>query len=79
MVRRAPQPFSFLMLNNGSGITWKGNQEGYQVDDIEAVLKLINEVDFKKTEVQEGLKISKEIEDSDRQSNFRSPVRLRNQ
>lgn len=63
-------PFSFLMLVDGSGVAWKGNQEGYQIDDIQAVLKLINEVEFKKTEVQAGLKISKEIEDSDRQSNL---------
>ena len=26
------QPFSFLMLNNGSGVVWKENQEGYQKD-----------------------------------------------
>ena len=63
-------PFSFLMLVDGSGVAWKGNQEGYQINDIQDVLKLINEVEFKKTEVQEGLKISKEIEDSDRQSNL---------
>ena len=24
------QPYSFLMLNNGSGVAWKGSQEGYQ-------------------------------------------------
>ena len=24
------QPYSFLMLNNGSGVAWKENQEGYQ-------------------------------------------------
>lgn len=63
-------PFSFLMLVDGSGVAWKGNQEGYQIDDIQNVLKLINEVEFKKTEVQEGLKISKEIKDSERQSNL---------
>ena len=63
-------PFSFLMLVNGSGIAWKGNQEGYQIDDIQAALKPIKAVEFEKTEIQEGLEISKEIEDSDRQSSL---------
>lgn len=26
-------PFSFLILNSGKGIAWKGEQEGYQIDD----------------------------------------------
>ena len=30
------QPFSFLMLNNGNGIAWKGEQIGYQIDDEES-------------------------------------------
>ena len=63
-------PFSFLMLVNGSGVAWKGNQEGYQIDDIQAVLKPIKAVKFKKTEVQEDREISKEIEDPDRQSSL---------
>ena len=24
-------PFSFLILNNGSGVAWKGEQEGIQI------------------------------------------------
>ncbi len=27
------QPFSFLMLNNGSGVVWKGEREGRQIDE----------------------------------------------
>ena len=27
------QPFSFLMLNNGNGIAWKGEQAGHQIDE----------------------------------------------
>lgn len=26
-------PFSFLMLNNGSGVVWKGDQEGLKIDE----------------------------------------------
>lgn len=28
-------PFSFLVLNNGKGVVWKGNQEGRQIDEAE--------------------------------------------
>ena len=63
-------PFSFLMLVNGSGMAWKGNQEGYQIEDIQAVLKPIKAVEHEKTEAQEGYEISKEIKDSDRQSSL---------
>ncbi len=32
------QPFSFLILNNGSGVAWKGEQEGLQiVEDTEVI------------------------------------------
>ena len=27
------QPFSFLMLNDGSGVAWKGDQAGHQIDE----------------------------------------------
>ena len=26
-------PFSFLFLNNGSGVAWKGDQAGHQIDE----------------------------------------------
>ncbi len=29
------RPFSFLVLNNGSGLAWKGEQEGRQIDESE--------------------------------------------
>ena len=57
------------MLVNGNGVAWKGDQEGYQIDDIQAALKFIKTVKFKKIEVQEDREISKEIEDSDREFN----------
>ena len=27
------RPFSFLILNDGKGLAWKGDQEGYQIDE----------------------------------------------
>ncbi len=62
--------FSFLMLSKGSGVAWKGNQDGYQVDHIQDVLRPIKAVEYEKTEVQVGREIPKEIEDSDRQSSL---------
>lgn len=69
-------PFSFLMLVNGSGMAWKGDQEGYQLEDIQAILKPIKTVKNEKTEAQEGSEISKEIKDSDRQSSLDLQVAL---
>ena len=63
-------PLSFLMLVGGSGVAWRGEQKGYQIDDIQAVLGPIKAVRYEKIEVQEGHEISKEIEDSDRQSSL---------
>ena len=68
--RKHASPFSFLMLVAGSGVAWKGNQEGYQIDDIQYALRLIKAVESEKTDVQVGHKISEEIEDSDRQSSL---------
>ena len=53
------QPYSFLMLNNGNGVVWKENREGYQKDafkfrktkDIETLSgkkKESNKIDVKK-------------------------------
>ena len=68
--QKSDSPFSFLMLVDGSGVAWKGNQEGYKIDDIQAVLRHIKAVKSEKTEIQVGREISKEIEDSDRQSSL---------
>ncbi len=29
-------PFSFLMLNSGKGVAWRGEQEGYEIDESQA-------------------------------------------
>ena len=31
--QRRGQPFSFLLLDNGTGVVWKGDQEGRQIDE----------------------------------------------
>ena len=35
-------PFSFLILNNGSGVAWKGEQAGHQIDEETEDLDLFN-------------------------------------
>jgi predicted ATPase len=47
------RPFSFLVLNNGSGIVWKGDQEGKQINDDQE-----QELDF----LLESLKESDQVE-----------------
>ena len=53
------RPFSFLMLNAGRGLAWKGEQEGYEIDeskvhtDIEALIKLFTQEEPSETEVIE--------------------------
>lgn len=39
-------PFSFLVLNNGNGVAWKGEQEGRQIDEEKTIFDLD---DFVKT------------------------------
>ena len=63
--QRRGQPFSFLMLNNGSGITWKGEQvdeepedfqlflESIKVDDFQLFLKSIKAEESSETEIIE--------------------------
>ena len=52
-------PFSFLMLNDGRGVAWKGEKEGYQVDEtkedfnFERVVELLLREESKETEVVE--------------------------
>ena len=47
-------PFSFLMLNNGSGVAWKGEQEGLlfveETDDFDLFMELIKETESGETE-----------------------------
>ena len=52
-------PFSFLMLNEGRGWAWKGEQEGYEIDeskeqlDILALINLMTEEESSETEIIE--------------------------
>ena len=53
------RPFSFLMLNSGKGVAWKGEQEGYEVDeskvwtDIEELLTFLTLEESSETEIIE--------------------------
>ncbi len=35
------EPYTFLRLDNGSGVAWKGNQEGYQKTPFESIKSII--------------------------------------
>lgn len=39
-------PFSFLMLERGKGLVWKGDQEGHQVDESTTVVDINQLIDF---------------------------------
>ena len=53
------RPFSFLMLNSGKGVAWKGEQEGYEVDeskvwtDIDELLRFLTSEESSETELIE--------------------------
>ena len=45
--QRYGRPFSFLLLNNGTGMAWKGEQEGLQIDEEEIKqLDLLEFIEF---------------------------------
>lgn len=39
--QRYGEPYTFLRLDNGSGVAWKGNQEGYQKTPFESIKSII--------------------------------------
>ena len=53
------RPFSFLMLNSGKGVAWKGEREGYEVDeskvwtDIDELLRFLTSEESSETELIE--------------------------
>ena len=47
-------PFSFLLLNNGEGVAWKGEQEGRQIDEGEEALDIKSLWDLLKSEEEES-------------------------
>lgn len=54
-------PFSFLILNDGKGIAWKGEKEGRQIDegedkeqfDLNALIESMNDIESGETEIVE--------------------------
>ncbi|MFN3075897.1 MAG: AAA family ATPase [Alphaproteobacteria bacterium] len=51
--QKTGRPFSFLVLNSGKGIAWKGEQEGRQIDDTDLDIGLLIE-EFKGKEKEES-------------------------
>ncbi|MDE0631427.1 MAG: AAA family ATPase [Caldilineaceae bacterium] len=53
------RPFSFLMLNDGKGWAWKGEEEGYKIDesteklDFETLIRLVTAEESSETEIIE--------------------------
>lgn len=58
-------PFSFLVLNNGKGVAWKGEQEGRRIDEAKSqvdIMELIKSVEDKEQEESRETEIV-ELED----------------
>jgi predicted ATPase len=47
-------PFSFLMLNEGKGVVWKGEQGGREIDEESSDFDLVQFMEFIKTEKEES-------------------------
>ena len=53
------RPFSFLMINDGKGWAWKGEEDGYEIDeikewtDIEALILFVTKEESSETEIIE--------------------------
>ena len=56
------RPFSFLVLNNGSGVAWRGEQEGRQIDEGEEASELEGLLALLKGEETEETEESRETE-----------------
>ena len=61
------RPFSFLILNEGKGIAWKGEEEGKQVDEDQEEFDLFNLIEkLRKGEAAEESKETEVVELSDK-------------
>ena len=61
------RPFSFLILNEGKGIAWKGEEEGKQVDEDQEEFDLFNLIEkLRKGEAEEESKETEVVELSDK-------------
>ena len=64
------QPFSFLTLVNGNGVVWKGNVDGYQINDLKDLLKSMEQEGSSEIDVQEGHPIENNNKDPAHQINL---------
>ncbi|MCY4553534.1 MAG: AAA family ATPase [Candidatus Poribacteria bacterium] len=70
------QPFSFLTLVNGSGVAWKGNLDGYQINDLKTLLESREAEESTEIDIQEEQQVENKNEDSIRQINLDLQVAL---
>ena len=60
-------PFSFLVLNEGSGVVWKGETEGRQIDESKGQLDLVELIDtYKKGQGREESRETEVVELEDK-------------
>ena len=56
------QPFSFLLLNNGRGVAWKGEQAGYQIDepiaDLQSLMAFLERINAEEAGETETIDLS---------------------
>ena len=64
------QPFSFLTLVNGSGVAWKGNLDGYQINDLKVHLESKEAETSTETDIQEEQQIENNNKNLVRQINL---------
>ena len=64
------QPFSFLTLVNGSGVAWKGNLDGYQIDDLKVYRGPTAAEKSAEIDIQEEQQIEKKNKNLVRQINL---------
>lgn len=55
-------PFSFLILDNGKGVVWKGDKEGEQIDEEKETFDIQDLIDKFREQEREGVEESKETE-----------------
>ncbi|MBL0712137.1 MAG: AAA family ATPase [Desulfosarcina sp.] len=61
------RPFSFLVLNEGKGVVWKGDEEGRQIDEDKGQLDLLRLIDsIKKSDDKEESKETEVVELEDK-------------
>jgi len=64
--QRHGRPFSFLVLNEGKGVTWRGETEGLQIDEDPGQFDLLSLIEAAKREEREESSASEVVELDDK-------------